>query len=179
MVIFNPLQETNSATAFQQLLCSPRLPMYAQQLQSLLQAERQKREQFYEEMSEQQKVEFINGEVVVQSPARLKHTITPDQVKFPAPDLAVEVLSPSTEANDRGVKLIDYAAHGVAEYWIVDPDAEMVEQYILQGENYHLHVKTDSGELQCRVIGGLYIPVRAAFDTDAKLAAVQAILESE
>ncbi len=45
------------------------------------------------------------------------------QSKFPAPDLIVEVLSESTEANDRGIKFEDYAAHGVVEYWIVDPMA--------------------------------------------------------
>jgi len=40
-----------------------------------MQAEQKRRERFYEEMSEQQKAEFINGEVIVQSPARLRHTL--------------------------------------------------------------------------------------------------------
>ena len=44
-----------------------------------------------------------------------------------APDLVVEVLSPSTGARDRGYKQTLYAAHGVAEYWLVDPEAERVE----------------------------------------------------
>jgi hypothetical protein len=37
------------------------------------------------------------------------------------PDLVVEVLSPSTEARDRGVKLGRYRLYGVPEYWVVDP----------------------------------------------------------
>jgi Uma2 family endonuclease len=44
-----------------------------------------------------------------------------------APDLVVEILSPSTRRNDRGHKLGVYSRCGVREYWIVDPDAGLVE----------------------------------------------------
>lgn len=47
------------------------------------------------------------------------------------PDLVVEVLSPSTAFRDRGIKLERYAAFGVPEYWIVDPDRRQVEVYRL------------------------------------------------
>lgn len=43
-----------------------------------------------------------------------------------APSLAVEVLSPSTSARDRGIKREVYARHGVPEYWIVDGDARTI-----------------------------------------------------
>jgi Uma2 family endonuclease len=41
--------------------------------------------------------------------------------------LAVEVLSPSSVRHDRVVKRRAYQRHGVATYWIVDPDAKLVE----------------------------------------------------
>lgn len=50
-----------------------------------------------------------------------------------APDLVVEVTSPSTAARDRGPKRERYAFYGVPEYWVVDPDpdAKRIEVYRL------------------------------------------------
>jgi Uma2 family endonuclease len=105
-------------------------------------------------------------------------SFVPDQMKFPTPDLVVEILSPSTEANDRGIKFLDYATHGVAEYWIIDPDIEVIEQYILQDEAYELRVKTDTGTVRSIVIGGFAVPVRAVFDETEKIVTMQKILGS-
>jgi len=44
-----------------------------------------------------------------------------------APDLVVEILSPSTGHRDLGIKRNLYAKYGVREYWIVDPDRKTVE----------------------------------------------------
>lgn len=48
------------------------------------------------------------------------------------PDLVVEVLSPSTAHRDRGLKLDRYRLHGVAEYWMVDPESRTVEVWRLE-----------------------------------------------
>ncbi len=54
------------------------------------------------------------------------------------PDLAVEVLSPSTEQTDRGRKLRLLARFGVREYWLVDPLEQTIEQLALEGDDYVL-----------------------------------------
>jgi Uma2 family endonuclease len=54
------------------------------------------------------------------------------------PDIVVEVLSPITEANDRGRKLRMFARYGVPEYWIIDPDVCTLEILSLQGEQYEI-----------------------------------------
>ena len=86
------------------------------------------------------------------------------QNRFPAPEFIVEVLSPSTESIDRGDKFRDYAANGVREYWIIDPDAQTVEQYVLTDGAYALQVKLRSGTIASDVVTGFEIPVRAIFD---------------
>ena len=48
-----------------------------------------------------------------------------------APDLMVEILSPSTAYRERGLKLDLYQKAGVSEYWIVDPERKVVQQYML------------------------------------------------
>ncbi len=87
-----------------------------------------------------------------------------EQMQFPAPDFIAEVLSPSTAKNDRGVKFEDYKSHGVAEYWIVDPDRQTVEQYVLENGQYDLRLKAGEGIVRSVAIEGLQMPIRAIFD---------------
>ena len=53
------------------------------------------------------------------------HIITEHNIQG-APDLSIEILSPSTSARDRGYKRDLYAKHGVKEYWQVDTDAKRI-----------------------------------------------------
>ena len=67
----------------------------------------------------------------------------PDKIKwngvYGAPDLVVEILSPSTAKNDRGYKKDLYERCGVREYWIISPKDRTVEQYLLSEERFSLH----------------------------------------
>ena len=212
--------------AVQELLASPKLVLHLRAFERMLDEERARRERFYEEIDADQKAEFINGEVIVHSPVRRRHTdihrrllrlldlhvqlhdlgflgfektlialtrndyepdiclfekeksdaFPPDQAKFPAPDFIVEILSPGTAFKDRGVKFEDYAAHGVREYWIVDPDAETVEQYALEDGAYALRIKAADGPLESAVVSGFEIPVRALFDDAVNLKVVRRLL---
>ena len=55
-----------------------------------------------------------------------------------APDLAVEILSPSTSRQDRVTKAALYARLGVRFYWIVDPAARTLDEYALARDSYRL-----------------------------------------
>ncbi|BCX88935.1 hypothetical protein MIN45_P1305 [Methylomarinovum tepidoasis] len=48
-----------------------------------------------------------------------------------APDWVCEILSPSTARLDRAVKMPLYAREGVAHLWLVDPDLQTLEVYVL------------------------------------------------
>ncbi len=213
--------------AVEALLRSPKLALHVRSFRRVLAEEEARRERFYEETDADQKAEFINGDVVMSSPARLRHNVVrdrlhtllstyvqvndlgvvlgekalialtrndyepdvcffkketatgfaPNQWKFPAPDFACEVLSGSTAERDRGVKFEDYAAHGVAEYWLIDPDAQTVEQYALDGGRYALRIKAASGEIESGAVEGFAIPVRALFDNTASLDTLRRIVQ--
>lgn len=55
-----------------------------------------------------------------------------------APDLVVEVLSPSTKARDLGIKLRRYAAAGVPHYWTLEPVTHVLEERRLTVDGYEL-----------------------------------------
>lgn len=209
--------------ALQPILNSHWLPQIAQKINEKLAAESAAREKFFDEVTESQKAEFIDGVVIVHSPVRMEHIEASDRLlrllgewvdkiggvlchekalcvfsrnayepdlvyfdadkatiidrktlKFPVPDFVVEILSESTQKNDRGVKLEDYAAHGVREYWIVDPIEQSLEQYLLDAEGaYSLKLKMGKGEVTSAVLKGLALPIQAIFDAEAFRAAME------
>ena len=66
----------------------------------------------------------------------------------------------------------------MTEYWIIDPEAETLEQYLLDATAgvYGLAIKAMTGQVLSAAIPGLEIPVRAIFDPQENRAALQAIL---
>jgi len=65
-----------------------------------------------------------------------RHMVQPDAVTRERPDIAVEVLSPSTVATDRGKKMQMFARYGVPEYWILDPVIEQLEVHVPDHKTY-------------------------------------------
>ncbi|WP_043582397.1 Uma2 family endonuclease [Geminisphaera colitermitum] len=82
-----------------------------------------------------------------------------------APDLVVEILSPSTSKYDLGVKRDVYARTGVLEYWIIDPMARVVKVYNLE-ENADTPVATlrSGRKLASALLPGLSIGVTELFN---------------
>jgi Uma2 family endonuclease len=212
-----------------QLLESPKAPQIIKQVQAVLNDEQTRRRAFYEWMDDDVKAEFINGEIVVHSPALHKHNavvmhlgtllnvfvnerelgivlvekalveltrnsyepdicyfgpakaamIQPDQLYYPAPDLVVEVLSKSTQKNDREIKFEDYAAHSVAEYWLIDPTRQTIELFTLDAdaEAYALVDLFRAGQtINSQQLPDFRIPVKAVFDPSANVAALRSLL---
>ena len=75
-----------------------------------------------------------------------------------APDLLIEILSPSTKENDRIFKKQIYEKFGVKEYWIVDPENESVEIWILKNHKYLLELKVGKSQtIKSQILKGLKI----------------------
>jgi Uma2 family endonuclease len=198
----------------EQILKSPLLNEYSKIIRQKVETEEQKRIRFYNQITEQEKAEFIEGEIICHSPVKIEHNIagklllillqtyvsikklgfvgyekilvkltrndyepdlcffgnektkkfTKNQMFFPAPDFVVEILSESTEKRDRGIKFVDYALHGVKEYWIIDPETKLVEQYILHEQKFEFFQKHSSHSIQSFEIEGFSIPINAIFD---------------
>lgn len=204
----------SNSEILERLVESPNAIKIIEAAQSVFEKEKIERLKFYDLMHEDFKAEFINGEIVLHSPARLRHLIvstnlttllhtyvsdkklgfvgvekmmirltrndyepdicfyksekaakfTADQALFPPPDFVVEIVSDSTQKIDRGIKFIDYAAHGVSEYWIIDPVNKTVEKYVLQQGEYYLDVKLAAeGRLQSNVIEGFVVELKELF----------------
>ena len=66
----------------------------------------------------------------------------PDIIKYDAihgaPDLIIEILSPSTAKYDRGSKKDMYEAYGVNELWLVHPADKTIEVHLLKDGKYYL-----------------------------------------
>jgi Uma2 family endonuclease len=68
--------------------------------------------------------------------ARARAAIITERGVEGPPDLVVEILSPSTEQRDRGVKQQLYGRYGVGHYWRVDPAAHSLTELLLSGPSY-------------------------------------------
>jgi Uma2 family endonuclease len=80
-----------------------------------------------------------------------------------APDLIIEILSPSNIRHDRIIKFQKYLAAGVREYWVVDPDNKGVEVHILQDGGYRTIVYDETAEAPVSVLPGCVIKFSEAF----------------
>jgi Uma2 family endonuclease len=87
-----------------------------------------------------------------------------DEGAHAAPDLAVEVLSPSTATRDKTIKRSIYARHGLKELWLVDPLLRQIQVYRLQEDPAKpVEVLEDFEVLRSTHFDGLEIPGEAVF----------------
>lgn len=81
-----------------------------------------------------------------------------------APDLIIEILSPSTQRHDRVTKFNLYQEAGVREYWIVDPMSRTVQVYVLENGLFRvIESYSAEDEAEVRVLNGCIVYLRDVF----------------
>ena len=81
-----------------------------------------------------------------------------------APDMVVEILSPSTARCDKTKKFRLYQKSGIREYWIVDPDSRTVSVHVLENGKYTVaNYDDDDGAAPVNVLPGCEINLQDVF----------------
>jgi Uma2 family endonuclease len=106
--------------------------------------------------------DVVQPDVLYVSNARA-NIITPANIQG-APDLVVEVVSPSSAEYDRGYKRTLYSRSGVLEYWLVDPDTETVEVLTVSAQGLAVYASYRRGEaLRSPLLAGLALDLGSIF----------------
>ena len=96
--------------------------------------------------------------------AESRRHIVQDHAIVGAPDLVIEILSPSTAAHDRNRKAQLYERYGIAEYWMVETEAVEVRR-LRYGEYGNAEIY-DSGVVSTPLIPGLDVTLADVFAQD-------------
>ena len=80
-----------------------------------------------------------------------------------APDMVIEILSPSTASRDMLLKYNKYLRAGVREYWIVDPETRMVRVCTLKDGKYDSNDYMDADKIPVQVLEGCEIDIKRVF----------------
>jgi len=80
-----------------------------------------------------------------------------------APDLVIEILSPSTARMDKKLKYQKYQQAGVREYWIIDPELDMLEVNILRKKRYTTTIYNGEDTVPVTVLDGCEINLADVF----------------
>ena len=104
----------------------------------------------------------VQPDILFISQERVK-TVVQEKVEG-APDLVVEVLSPSTFYKDLRKKMAVYSQFGVKEYWIVDPERKTIELYCRGKEELELASRFSAEEtFESPLFPGFHIAVSSLF----------------
>jgi len=96
--------------------------------------------------------------------ASRRHFLNLDEPNRVAPDVVVEVLSPSTKRNDLGRKKATFARFAVTEYWLLDPYKERLDRYTHDKGAYERTLSVGSHQqFESVVLAGFTCPVDSLF----------------
>ena len=110
-------------------------------------------------------VDVVEPDLLYLSHERAANVLTPAHVRG-APELVVEIASPSTRQRDETIKRRLYERRGVTEYWVIDPDIDAVRIYRRRDAGFakveELAREADD-VLTTPLLPGLELPLRDIF----------------
>jgi len=109
--------------------------------------------------------DVVEPDLLYIAAARRRDILTAQHVRG-VPDLVIEVGSPGTRKRDETIKRRLYERTGVQEYWVVDPELEVVRVYRLDGGTYGrpIELAREAGDvLKSGVIEGFELPLTDVF----------------
>jgi Uma2 family endonuclease len=110
-------------------------------------------------------IDIVEPDLLYVSRARAAEILVPQHVRG-VPDLVIEIASKGTRKRDETIKRGLYERKGVTEYWVVDPEIDVVRVYRRRGEVFErpVELRTDADEtLETPLLPDLRIPVRTIF----------------
>lgn len=88
-----------------------------------------------------------------------------DKKYFQGADLVMEIVSPDAKSHKRDyeTKVADYAAAGISEYWIVDPQEKKITVLTLDGDKYQEHGVATTGNASSKLLKGFSVDAPSVF----------------
>jgi Uma2 family endonuclease len=111
--------------------------------------------------------DVVEPDLLYMSNERAAAVLTDDNVQG-VPELVIEIGSPSTRQRDETIKRHLYERSGVSEYWVVDPEIDVVRVYRRGAEGFERpqELRADAGEtLTTPLLPGLPLPLSRIFRT--------------
>jgi Uma2 family endonuclease len=110
--------------------------------------------------------DIVEPDLLYFSNERAAAVLTPQHVRG-APEIVVEIASPGTRKRDETIKRHLYEREGVSEYWVVDPDVEVVRVFRLRGNDAFdrvVELSREAGDaLTTSLLPGLEMPLVRIF----------------
>ena len=109
--------------------------------------------------------DVVEPDLLYLSNERAAEAVTPQHVRG-VPNIVVEIASPGTRTRDETIKRHLYERAGVSEYWVVDPDTDVVRIYRRSGEGFGraIELSREAGDiLATLLLPGLDLPLARIF----------------
>jgi Uma2 family endonuclease len=109
--------------------------------------------------------DVVEPDLLYLSNQRVAEIVTTQHVTG-APDIVIEIGSPGTRKRDETIKRRLYERSGVSEYWVVDPELDVVRVYRRAGDSFARpdELSKEAGDVLSTVhLSGLEIPLARVF----------------